>query len=223
MYTETQVAELRAKHQQYFHDCVKLESKLIHVSAKLSPKAGEHVLYGVARRLQILRNCMVFFFKAIPPDIKKEPKKNIHAQCNAHLHAYLINCCGIFDNMAWALAYQLKLDESTDLEKIKFDIDLFKEKFKINLSTNLAYKVLEFGQWHDFLINQRHPTAHRIPPYVIPAIVHSKSNTIDYTPYYVHAFDSSSPIPLHLQSICDIGAVILVLNAWLESITVLAA
>jgi hypothetical protein len=200
-----------------------LETELIQLSTRLLPKAKDHAIYGVARRLQTLRNCLDFFFEAIPPDIKSEPMLNVRAQCDAHLHAYLINCCGIFDNMAWALAFQLKLNEKMDIEKAKFDIDLFKTKFKPYLSPNLASRISEFEQWHEFLLNQRHPTAHRIPPYVIPAIQYGTSNQFDYTPYYVHDFDSSRPIPLHQQSICDMGAVLLVVDAWLATLSTLAA
>ena len=216
MYTETQVNDLLNKHREYFSKCVELETRIIQCSSRMSPDARNHAIYGVGRRLQILRNCMNFFFESIPPDIRTEPDFNVRAECDAHLHAYLVNCCGIFDNMAWCLAFHLKLDEHMDLEKVKFDIGLFNEKFKPHLSSQLASRTTEFKDWHTFILEQRHPTAHRIPPYVIPAIQYQDTGRIDYTPYYMHSFDKAPLIPLHMQSICDMGAVLLIVETWLE-------
>jgi hypothetical protein len=218
MYTEIQVNELEEKRQHYFLKCLELESRILECSTRMSSTAKSHAIYGVARRLQTLRNCIEFFFDAIPPNVTAEPDINTRAQCDAHLHAYLINCCGIFDNMAWSLAFHMKLDEQMDLEKEKFTIDLFKDKFKPHLSTGLASRVIEFEEWHSFLLDQRHPTAHRIPPYVIPAIQYEDTGRVDFTPYYVHSLDNPKMVPLHLQTICDMGAVLLIAESWLDSL-----
>ena len=115
--------------------------------------------------------------------------------------------------MAWFLAYHHALEKEIDLEKNKFDIGLFNKKFKQYLPENVAKKVEEFTEWYAHIIGQRHPTAHRIPPYVIPYVQFTDTGEIDYTPRYIHAFDKSHPVPLHSQCVCDLGAVVELVEA----------
>jgi len=213
MYTEEQVEELYLKSRELYSKCYGLQEKLILISTHMPEKAKEHAIYGIARRLSTLRESMKFFFDQLPPDLNEEAESSLLAQGNANLHAFLINCSGINDNMAWFLAYHLALDEKLDLEKNKFEIGLFNKKFIKHLPDNIANKVVEFNDWYGHIIGHRHPTAHRIPPYVIPYIQSNTTKINDYTPHYIHAFDKSVPVPLHAQLICDLGAVVELVEA----------
>lgn len=213
MYTAVQVDELHERARELYAQCFELQEKLIITAAKMPDKAKEHAIYGVARRLGTLRESMRFFFDHLPPDLNEEAEIAQLAQGNANLHAFLINCSGIIDNLAWLLAYHLFLDEEMDLEKNKFDIGLFNKKFRKYLPGGVAAKVDEFDDWHGHIIGNRHPTAHRIPPYVIPYIQSATTGENDYTPRYIHAFDKSHPVPLHPQFICDLGAVVELVEA----------
>lgn len=213
MYTEEQINKLHERARELYAQCYDLQEKLILTAEKMPSKAKVHAIYGVARRLSTLRESMRFFFEHLPPDLNEEAESTQLAQANANLHAFLINCSGINDNMAWLLAYHLSLDEDMDLEKNRFDIGLFNKNFSKHLPEGVAAKVEEFEDWHGHIVGHRHPTAHRIPPYVIPYIQSTTSGEKDYTPHYIHAFDKSQPVPLHPQIICDLGAVVELVKA----------
>lgn len=214
MYSVEQVDELHERARELYAQCFELQEKLIVTAARMSENAKEHAIYGIARRLSTLRESMRFFFDHLPPDLNEEAKNNQLAQGNANLHAFLINCSGIMDNMAWLLAYHLSLDEEMDLEKNKFDIGLFNKKFRKYLPEGVAAKVGEFDDWHRHIVGHRHPTAHRIPPYVIPYFHSTATGENDYTPRYIHAFEKSHPVPLHPQFICDLGVVVELVEAF---------
>lgn len=213
MYTEDQIEKLHLKSRKLYAKCFDLQEKLVTMSEKMPPEAREHAVYGIARRLIMLRECMKFFFENIPPEINKEANSVVLAQGNANLHAFLINCSGINDNIAWFLAYHHALEQKMDLEKNKHDIGLFNKKFEKYLPENVANKVGRFTDWYAGLTRYRHPIAHRIPPYVIPYVESKDIGKIVYTPCYIHAFDKSYPVPLHAQFVCDLGAVVELVEA----------
>ncbi len=218
MYSDAQIQELHLDSRKYYARCFELQEKILALAENESAPAKEHFVYGVARRLSTIRECLRFFFNHIPPELKAEAEPTLHAQSNANLHAFLINCAGIGDNMAWFLAYRNGMDGQIDLEKKKHDIGLFNKEFRKHLTERLGKKVDEFKDWHSHIINHRHPTAHRIPPYVIPYVQFKDTGRIDFTPRYIHAFDKSQPVPLHAQCICDIGAVIELVEALIADV-----
>ena len=213
MYSVDQIEQLHLESRKYYARCFELQEQLLVLSENESPRAKEHFVYGVARRLITIRECLRFFFHHIPPELKAEADQTLQAQSNANLHAFLINCAGISDNMAWFLAYRNGLDNQMDLEKKRHIIGLFNKEFREHLPERLGKKVDEFQKWHSHIINHRHPTAHRIPPYVIPYVQFEGTGEIDFTPRYIHAFDKGHPVLLHSQCICDIGAVVKLVEA----------
>ncbi len=218
MYSTEQIDELHGLSREYYAKCFKLQARLVLLSESMSNGAKEHAVYGIARRLRTIFACVKFFFEKLPPNLTSEAESEVQSQGNANLHAFLINCCGINDNIAWFLAYHIGLDQEIDLEKNKHDIGLFRKEFKKHLPENVLEKVESFKEWHKFIVNQRHPTAHRIPPYIIPYIQSTTTGNIDYTPYYIHAFDKSHPVPLHAQVICDVGAILELVEAMLDDV-----
>jgi hypothetical protein len=91
---------------------------------------------------------------------------------------------------------------------------LFQKEFKRHLSESLLKAVESLEKWYEFIKDQRHPTAYRIPPYIIPYIQFEKTGDIDYTPYYIHSFDKSHPVLLHAQVISDLGAILEILKVY---------
>ena len=83
----------------------------------------------------------------------------------------------------------------------------------------------KYSKWHEFLVHHRNPTAHRIPPYVIPYTVPNKlekNERIDYTPKYIHSFKSKyGIIPLHAQSLADACTVASLLDLLLKNVEAL--
>jgi hypothetical protein len=189
------------------------------LSSRLPLKAQEHCQHGVCRRLLIIYECLVYFFSEIPPNTTKERTREENSRANIHLHAFLINVSGIIDNMAWLWAYYLGLEDRVDLEKKKTMIGLFNKDFSEHLPDRLATLVDQYLEWYTFMINHRHPTAHRIPPYVIPYTnIDEKDppDSRDYTPRYIHSFDSRyGPIPLHAQALADTNTILSLLDTML--------
>ncbi len=218
MYSPGKLEALHVLNSEYYAKCFEYQERLLLLSEDMKEEAKEHAIYGIARRLGTIRECVKFFFEHLPPDLANEADSKTLAQGNANLHAFLINCCGIIDNMAWFIAYYIGLDQEIDLEQNKSDIGLFQKKFKEHLPKNVLGNVSIFKNWYKFIVDQRHPTAHRIPPYVIPYIQSTSTGNIDYTPCYIHSFDKSHPVPLHAQVICDVGAILELTKALLADI-----
>jgi hypothetical protein len=220
MYSDEKLEELYALSRDYYVQCVDLQDELIRLSEHMTRGAKEHALYGIARRLKTLRECMRYFFDQLPPDQDSEPEMEVKAQADANLHAFLINSCGIGDNIAWLIAYEYDLGNEQDLENRRHDIGLFRKEVSQHLPERVSEKAEQFSKWYKFIVDQRHPTAHRIPPYIIPYIQSAETGENDYTPYYIHAFDKSRPVPLHAQVLCDMGAVVELVDALIQDLKV---
>ncbi|PCD85463.1 hypothetical protein [Vibrio mediterranei] len=135
------------------------------------------------------------------------------------LHAFLIHSAGIHDNIAWLLAFHKNVDQEYNLDKKRMQVVLYGDWFRQFLTPRLVKRVDETKDWFEHIRDHRHPTAHRIPPYLIPYIVYQDTGEFDYTPRYIHDFDESAPVLLHAQSLCDIGGVILTVKALIDDLT----
>ncbi|HCE2112332.1 TPA: hypothetical protein NGU48_004774 [Vibrio parahaemolyticus] len=212
-YSEEQLGKLYKLRSSYDTQLQKIQENFLVLSAKMDGGLYDHTVYGICRRVSTLRFCLNFFFDALSPETDVL-ENDVLPQGNVHLHAFLVNCSGVSDNIAWFLAYHHKVDEIEDLDKFKFNIGIFgKKKFKKYITDNLSEKIKEFQDWHEHIKAFRDPTAHRIPPYLIPYVIDTDRNLIDCTPKYIHEFSKSVPVLLHAQVIADIGAVIGLLEA----------
>lgn len=192
------------------------------LTSGLPIKAQEYCQYGICRRLSAINTCLVHFFSEIPPDITKEPTREETARADIHLHAFLINISGIIDNMAWLWVHYTGLENCVDLEKKKKMVGLFNKDFLKYLPVRIAALVDQYSDWYEFMVNHRHPTAHRIPPYVIPYTFSDEKNPLDsrdFTPRYIHSFNSKyGPIPLHAQALADTNTILSLLDTILVEI-----
>ncbi|AEX22407.1 hypothetical protein [Vibrio sp. EJY3] len=205
MYKPEFLEELQSTKRNYYIECHNLINELIDISEKVGGDAGEHLKFGVSRRLSILAESLNALFELTPPDLSELAEREKRNLADAHLHAFLINVSGIIDNMAWSIVYHYKLDA---VAKRKHEVGLFHTKFKTHLPQLTKGKVAEFKEWYDFLVSQRHPTAHRIPPYIIPYIETTEDAARDFTPMYIHSHKDGKIVFLHSQLICDLGAVL---------------
>ena len=217
-----QIIELNKEYLRVNANLVKLYTRTPEIAMHLSSAAREHALHGVGRRIGIIRECLFAFFELLPPDIDCEPAMEVRIKANIHLHAFLINICGVVDNMAWLWAYYAGVNRTIDLEKKKRSIGLFNKNFYRYPSAALQIKVKEYASWHDFMTKHRHPTAHRIPPYLIPYTnpeVKNPPERRDYTPRYIHTFSSEyGPVYLHPQSLADSNTIISLLETLLAEL-----
>jgi hypothetical protein len=131
--------------------------------------AKEHLLYGAARRLSVIKKAVENIFTLFPPTIDRPLERDTLYDVQINLHAYVINISGIFDNWAWAFVQRHGL-----LEQVggKHGVGLFKNQtaqflpqiLKEYLSSNT------FVNWQkDYIKEYRDALAHRIPLYIPPA------------------------------------------------------
>lgn len=222
MYTADQLEEILTEKDVVLPAIAEMMGEFLLLCPTLRPKAQEHCQYGIARRLLTLHECLEYFFTELPLDTQVERTRRENGRANIHLHAFLINTSGILDNIAWLWAYQIGLDESIDLEKKKRIIGLFNKEFFAHLPTALALLVEQYTKWYEFLTLNRHPTAHRIPPYVVPYTNPKADDPPDlrnYVPRYIHSFGAKHGlIPLHVQSLADANTVLSLLRTLLMEI-----
>ncbi|EGQ8107690.1 hypothetical protein I7096_005141 [Vibrio parahaemolyticus] len=215
-YSDKQLERMYSLQEEYENRLSKICEEFLVLSSNMHGGIHEHTVYGICRRISTLKYCLGFFFSHLSPESKDVIPKESLTQGNVHLHAFLINCSGISDNIAWFLAYHHKLDETKDMEKFKFQVGLVgKKEFRTYITENLLVKLNEFESWFQHIKNFRDPTAHRIPPYLIPFIIYGEGGDIDYTPKYIHEFSKSTPVLLHALVLCDLGAIIELLEALL--------
>lgn len=136
MYTKRQLSQFK---EQSITEPIELKNLAMSVLAKaetLSGKSKEHAIHGIARRLLVIRECLFSFFELLPPDILLEPKNETRQKVNVNLHAFLINVCGILDNMAWLLVYEKEPNRIRYFEKNKIKVGLFRTGFHQYLPNN---------------------------------------------------------------------------------------
>ena len=215
MYTDMQLDELHEASIETMAEVRRHMENYLLLSDQLNEQAREHALYGISRRLSTIHECFSFFFSEVPPEINYEIDRELRATCDIHLHAYLINLCGIMDNIAWMWAYSSGLQDRVDLERNRVRIGLFNNWFIPNLPLALQELVNTYRDWYEFTIDHRHPTAHRIPPYIVPYVVHENQEGIQ-TPSYILRFCHSGNEPrlvnLHPQVIADTRTINLLLT-----------
>lgn len=200
MYSEEDVAYLNDEKIRAYSDCNALLEELLVNSGTLEGEAKEHLTHGIARRLTLLSETMNAIFDLIPPDALEHVDRSSRVRAEAFLHAFLTNCRGLIDNMAW---FVVKYNQ---LEIHKNRISLFDRKFKRYLPEMLSVSVGEYKEWYEFLTSQRDPAAHRIPPYIIPYLVLDNGER-DYTPLYIHSHREGAFVVLHRQVLSDIGVI----------------
>ena len=219
MYSPEQLEQILNEKDSVIPRVALVMGKYLSLSARLPKKSQEHCQYGVCRRLLIIHECLEHFFSEIPPDSNKERTREEQARANIHLHAFLINVSGIIDNIAWLWAYAIGLENQIDLEKKKKMVGLFSKDFAEYLPDKLTDLVEKYAEWYSFMVSHRHPTAHRIPPYMIPYTVKNENDppsSRNYTPRYIHSFNSHyGPIPLHVQALADTNTILSLLDSML--------
>lgn len=223
MYTEEEIEKIWLENTSIAMKLANASVSLIATSSSLREEAREYAIHGISRRLGIIRSCLMFFFNEIPPDLAEESSLENRSAGNAHLHAFLLNCVGVCDNIAWLIAYQRDLDKTMDFAKkdTRKGIGIFLPRFQRHLPPNVTAKVKAYGSWFENISAQRDPVAHRIPPYIIPYWLVDSTGTRDFTPTYASSLRDGPVIPLHTQCIADAGAVLEITEALLADISTL--
>ncbi|MCW5648825.1 MAG: hypothetical protein KIS62_03680 [Ramlibacter sp.] len=168
-YTVEQVADLKAKSLQMLGSLQELQRQcVVHGQefANDSP-AREHLLHGAGRRLSVLKRSLQRIFETFPPDIERPLERELLADVQICLHAFVINLYGIFDNWAWAFVHRHGIQAQIGSRQ---GVSLFKASTQRYLAPQLReYLTNDLIRWHnEYLKNYRDALAHRIPLYIPP-------------------------------------------------------
>lgn len=169
-YTEEQIEKFEVEYTKVRQGLEELMLQTV-LAGQETDHAGvkEHLLYGVARRLNALKRCLENIFSEFPLTATKPLPRDVIYDVQINLHAYVMNLYGIFDNWAWSFVYRHDL-----LGEVggKHGVGLFRESTTKHLPKPLRdYLASEtITDWHEkYLKSYRDALAHRIPLYIPPA------------------------------------------------------
>ena len=168
-YSADQVATLQQKQQEAVSALDKLLLTTVVTGEKqANVQAREYLLYGVGRRLKILRYSLSTIFRLFPPTTAKPIASDDLDAVQAALHAFVMNLYGTFENLAWAfVCHHDLIGEIGDRRKIGMFLDSTQRFLPQVLADYLSSKTMT--AWHvQYLKNYRDALAHRIPLYIPP-------------------------------------------------------
>jgi hypothetical protein len=172
-FTDKALKEIEAAYAKIRFKHIDLTIEIASFAQSLkSERAREFMQNGVNRRLWLLYRCVERIFDLFPPDRIERLEQNDRLDVEICLHAFLINTYGIIENIALALAYENNLVENKSKHKLK--INLFRRDFRSLLNPQLRSYLSKntVTQWYnEYAKNYRDALAHRIPPYVPPAVL----------------------------------------------------
>lgn len=168
-YSTDAIEQLEQGRQDVFKE---LRAVCIDLASKLEPtltceRAREYISHGVCRRLTIMQQCIENVFALFPPEKRSLLAEDERINVEISLHAFLINTQGVPDSLAWAYVHE----RGIEINPIK--VGLFQEDFqRLHLPPELvSYLDGSVSVWHKkYAKNYRDALAHRIPPYLPPAI-----------------------------------------------------
>ncbi|CAK7047067.1 hypothetical protein NUK34_03995 [Kerstersia gyiorum] len=168
-YNAEQVATLQQKQQEAVSALDRLLLTAVTAGeAQVNVQAKEYLLYGVGRRLKVLRYGLSTIFRLFPPDTAKPIASDDLEAVQAALHAFVMNLYGTFENLAWAFVCRHDIiDEIGDRRKVGMFLGATQRFLPQVLADYLSSKTMT--AWHtQYLKNYRDALAHRIPLYIPP-------------------------------------------------------
>lgn len=175
-YNAEQIANLNRNKREIVAELKSLQERFLLAGSDFEAdwSVREHIDHGAARRLGTLIHAVERVFAIFPPETATPLDRAAHFDVAAHLHAFLINLCGIFDNWAWAFVLRHDL-----MSKIgdRRRVGLFHPKTMSFLPPKLrSYLNKDMADWQrSYLTNYRDSLAHRVPPYVPPMQVSTEN------------------------------------------------
>jgi hypothetical protein len=173
-YTPEALAKIDESRRNALHDARRLSAHLLIAwqPALKSPRAGEYLVNGVARRLGILQRCIENVFEICPLDheglLSEEEAKDLAI----NLQAFMVHVAGTLDNLAWVVLLDATQTE-VPVDKRKRVSLLGNQIVRQHLppgAVGLLFGDTKIGRWiREYMKTFRDALAHRIPLYVPPA------------------------------------------------------
>lgn len=141
-----------------------------------SAGAVDHIRHGLCRRLLLLQRSTALICEITPPEREDPLTDDEGADLNLHLNSIYVHIRGATDNIAWALVFEHGVlgEIREDTPSFRRQIGLFGKAFQDRLSAAhpefaeaLSGGVTTLAE----LPQLRDPVAHRIPLYVVPAVL----------------------------------------------------
>lgn len=131
-------------------------------------RTKEQVLFGVGRRISVLRRAVENIFTIFPPNTTLLLSRDTLIDVQINLHAFTMNLYGLFENCAWCFVIYHNLEETI---RDRRRISLFHRQTKRYLPERIkSYLETEnFKDWLVYLKSYRDALAHRIPLYIPPS------------------------------------------------------
>ena len=178
-YTREQAEDYRLSCGRACMDLLRLQLKVSHQASGLDDAgAKEHLLYGVGRRLDLIRNAIGNIYRIFPPDRAATLTRQEAADVQINLHAFVINLAGCFDSMAWAFVARHGL--LGDIPRGERGVALFYE----STARFLPQRIRDYlsadavRDWNTrYLKHYRDSLAHRIPLYMPRAVLTDEQAT----------------------------------------------
>ncbi len=182
-YTDIVLQKINEEYSKVHVKYVTLTNKIFLFSSNIqNERAKEFLQNGVSRRLWLLYRCIENIFDLFPPTRIRRLVQNNRLDVEINLHTFLINTYGIIENTALAIAYENNLVGNKAEGKFNpIKINLFSEKFQKKLNRQLCDYLSNDTTKHwykKYAKNYRDALAHRIPPYVPPAVLNNKEQLI---------------------------------------------
>ena len=178
-YTLEQVEHFNGECHRILHELEQLQLRIVAQGQPLDPESRlrEHLLHGAARRVGAIRRAIQNIYALFPPETERPLQRDVLADVNINLHAHVMNLYGLYDNWAWAYVLQHNLEEVIGGRR---RVGLFIEATRNRLPTELReyLSLRQTTEWHqNYAKSFRDALAHRIPPYIPPALLTPEEGT----------------------------------------------
>ncbi len=185
-YDEQAIKDITDKYSKLDGIHNQLKVRLLAVEVRLQgTRAKEYLLHGVARRLGILTRCVHNIFTIFPVERTQQLESDALTDVEINLHAFFVNISGLFDNLAWVVAFENSLLGTPERGKLgRFDIGIFSNKMQAHFPDKLrTYLNSEpIRNWYsEYSKNYRDALAHRIPMYIPPSVLNDEEKTRYFT------------------------------------------
>lgn len=177
-------------HGYQIFDGLRNISTTIHNKQNIDNEEAKNLLnYGVARRGGMLFYSFQQLFFTIPPDRKNRLSQEEEIHFNGQINLIYLNIKGMLDNLAciyFSEQEDIDLRELPDAKKHLFNKEI------INKSNNKEFwgEILAYKEWATNELKMlRDPVAHKMPLYIIPAILNKEEQDLFNTylsKYYEH-------------------------------------
>lgn len=139
-----------------------------------SQESRFYLQFGALRRTTILLSSFERLISRIPPDRDTPLTQDETNTATLDVNAIYINIQGALDNFAWGLLFENDETRASALyanKKQRKKVGLFNSTIAQVLTTEQRSALDGYKAWGIDLGNKRHPSAHRIPLSIPPAIL----------------------------------------------------